>query len=80
MNVINIAEAKTHLSKLIELALKGEEVIIGKRNTPLIKFTVINPQKKEKRKGGRFKGQIHIADDFDVLPDEIQRAFEGLEE
>ncbi len=48
MNVINIAEAKTHLSKLIELALKGEEVIIGKRNTPLMsplrKQTIFNPE------------------------------------
>jgi len=80
MDVINIAEAKSQLSKLINLALKGEEIIIGKRNIPLIKFTVISPPKKEKRKGGQLKGKIHIADDFDVLPDEIQRGFEGLNE
>ncbi len=78
MEIINIAEAKSHLSKLIEMALMGKEVIIGKRNVPLVKLSVINPVQNEKRKGGHLKGKIDIKNDFDLLPDEIKSTFAGL--
>lgn len=80
MEIINIAQAKSHLSKLIEMALKGKEVVIGKRNVPLVKLLVINPIQKEKRKGGQLKGKIHIMDDFDILPDELKKSFDGFGE
>lgn len=80
MNIINIAEAKSHLSKLIEMALEGKEVIIGKRNKPLVKLSVINPLQLKKRKGGQLKGKIHFSKDFDILPDDIQSGFDGLDE
>ncbi len=79
MDIINIAEAKSHLSKLIDMALKGKEIIIGKRNVPLVKLSVINPLQKEKRKGGQLKGKIYISSDFNSLPDDIQSSFDGLQ-
>ncbi len=80
MNIINIAEAKSHLSKLIEMALSGKDVIIGKRNIPLVKLSVITPPGSGKRKGGQLKGKIKLADDFDILPDDISMPFEGQDE
>ena len=80
MDIINVAEAKSQLSKLIDLALQGKEIIIGKRNTPLVKLSVINPVKKEKRIGGQLQGKIHLAKDFDTLPKDISKAFSGLGE
>lgn len=64
MTQVNIHEAKTHLSKLIELVLKGEEVIIARGNKPVAKLVLINTL-KPKRKIGSAKGQINIAEDFD---------------
>jgi len=80
MNIVNIAEAKSHLSKLIEMALSGKEVIIGKRNIPLVKLSVIIPQGDGKRKGGQLKGKIKIDEDFDILPDDIANTFAGRHE
>lgn len=78
MNIINVGDAKTQLSKLIEMALKGEEVVIGKRNHPLVKLSpLVSPNYTEKRVGGQLRGQIQIADDFDELSDDILDAFEG---
>lgn len=61
---VNIHEAKTRLSKLLELALNGEEVIIAKRNKPIAKLVPINSLKSE-RKIGSAKGLITIGKDFD---------------
>lgn len=63
MKQVNIHEAKTHLSRLIQEALLGEEIIIAKGDEPLIKLVVI--RKKKKRVLGRLKGKIKIAVDFD---------------
>jgi len=78
MEIINIADAKTHLSKLVEKALSGEEIIIGKRNKPLVRLSPLISSGKKKRHGGQWKNQVVIADDFDVLPEEIEDAFKGL--
>lgn len=78
MEIINIAEAKAHLSKLIEMAMKGKEVIIGKRNHPLVRLIPLKKHNLKKRKGGYLKGEIHMAPDFDHLPKEIEEAFNGL--
>lgn len=60
--IINISEAKTNLSKLVDMAYHGEEVIIAKNNLPLVELVIHKP--KTKRKLGLLKGQIHIPDDF----------------
>lgn len=73
----NMHEAKTHLSRLAERAADGEEIIIARDGRPVARLTALEPQPR--RRLGLAKGEIVIGDDFDdPLPEEIQRAFEGL--
>ena len=74
MYITNISEAKAQLSALIERALAGEEVIIGKAGKPVVKL-VRYQLSEEQRRPGALKGLIKIADDFDKLPDDIAEAF-----
>ena len=62
---VNVHEAKTNLSKLIQKVVDGEEVVIAKGNQPLIKLVLIE-KLKPKRRLGTAKGKIKIADDFDT--------------
>jgi len=73
--IVNISEAKTKLSKLIEMAYHGEEVIIAKNNLPLVELVAHKP--KSKRKLGLLAGQIHIPDDFLDEDEEINSMFYG---
>lgn len=76
MKTVNIHEAKTHLSKLIDAALAGEPFIIAKAGKPLVKVTVIAEQ--EPRRIGFLKGQIDVPDDFDdMAADRIAGLFAG---
>ena len=70
--LVNIHEAKTHLSKLIERVLKGEEIIIGKAGKPVAKLTPYTPKKV---KLGVLKGKIEISEDFDEEDEEIIEMF-----
>ncbi len=73
---VNIHEAKTHLSKLLEQVGQGEEIIIAKSGKPVARLVALN-EKPKRRVPGSAKGQITIAEDFDSpLPEEIQRYFE----
>ena len=74
MHITNISEAKAQLSALIERVLAGEEVVIGKAGKPVAKL-VRYQRSEEQRRPGALKGKIKIADDFDVLPDDIAEAF-----
>ena len=76
MKTINIHEAKTHLSQIIERVARGESVIIGKAGKPM---AVLSPYKATQapRKPGSMKGKIHVADDFDAVDDLIADLFEG---
>ncbi len=74
MKMINIHAAKTSLSQLIELALAGEEVIISKAGQPLVRL-VPYMTNTEPRKPGDWAGQVKIADDFDVTPEEVINSF-----
>lgn len=77
MVIVNIHQAKTQFSKLVEAAAQGEEVIIAKAGKPMVRLVPVEPVRPERRPGG-MEGQIWVADDFDApLPDEIQQAFEG---
>jgi prevent-host-death family protein len=77
MDTYNLYEAKTQLSKLVDRAAAGEEVIIAKAGKPLARLVPEKP-KQEKRKFGQFKGEIWMTSDFgDPLPPDIQRYFEG---
>lgn len=71
----NIHEAKTHLSKLIERALQGEEVVIAKAGTPLVKLVAYKSPKRIEREGGQWAGQVWVAEDFDAPDPELERLF-----
>ena len=77
MEIANIHEAKSQLSKLVEHAMNGEEVIIAKAGQPMVRLVPIQPDDTP-RQGGQWKGRVRIADDFDTLPYDIATAF-GME-
>jgi prevent-host-death family protein len=69
MTKMNVHEAKTHLSKLIEKAKNGEEVVIAKNGVPEVRL--VPYEQKPKEWFGMDAGKIWIADDFDELPEDI---------
>jgi prevent-host-death family protein len=72
---VNIHEAKTHLSRLLERVALGEEVIIAKAGTPVAKLVPVTRRKKH-RVLGSAKGEFTVPDDFnDPLPKEIEDLF-----
>ena len=73
---MNIHQAKTNLSQLIEKTLLGEDVIIAKAGKPVVKL-VIFKKKMQLRKPGLLKGKISIADDFDEEDPSINKLFYG---
>jgi len=78
-SVVNIYEAKTQLSKLVDQAANGEDVIIARNGKPLARLTTLKLE-KHSFVFGLLEGEGWIADDFnDPLPDDIQAAFEGRE-
>jgi prevent-host-death family protein len=74
MTTVNIHEAKTNLSKLLEKALNGEEVVIARSGKPLVKLV---PIKEKEEWFGMDEGKVWIADDFDELDPEILALFNG---
>lgn len=75
MRTVNMHEAKTHFSKLVDSVIKGNEVIIAMAGKPVAKLGPI--EKKPKRRFGALKGKIKIPKDFDApLPDDILDEFE----
>lgn len=82
MTTVNIHEAKTHFSRLIEQIQNGEEVVIAKAGVPVARLLPYVPKKPSiKPPGGMEDEGYWIADDFDApLPDDLQAAFEGRDE
>lgn len=76
MQIINIHQAKTNLSKLIAKTASGEEVIIAKAGKPVAKLVAYKKQLKP-RKPGALKGKIWVSDDFDDEDPEINKLFYG---
>jgi prevent-host-death family protein len=77
VQTVNIYEAKTQLSKLVDLASSGTDVVIARAGKPVARLTAL---KKEMRLGGlgALKGKGWIAEDFDApLPDDLLAQFEG---
>jgi antitoxin (DNA-binding transcriptional repressor) of toxin-antitoxin stability system len=66
MATVNIYAAKTSLSRLIDAALRGEEVVIARDNKPLVRLVPVNAAESRPRRLGSARGQIQIADDFDA--------------
>lgn len=79
MQTYNIHEAKTQLSKLVEMAAKGESFVIAKAGKPMVKVTALDtPESSQMKRFGFMAGQIKVPEDFnDMGADEIQHLFEG---
>ncbi|MCU1233296.1 MAG: prevent-host-death protein [Candidatus Solibacter sp.] len=81
METVNIHEAKTHLSRLVEKAAKGEPFVIAKAGKPLVKVTSLEtPVAGQVRRLGFMRGRILVPDDFDRMGSAaIERLF-GVDE
>jgi prevent-host-death family protein len=75
--IYNLYEAKTSLSRLVDRAANGEEIILSKAGKPMAKLVPFRQSSASRQPGG-WEGQVRISEDFDdPLPPEIQAAFEG---
>ncbi len=74
--LVNIHEAKTHFSRLVERVSRGEEIVIGKAGRPVAKL-VPYAKTSGPRSPGAWKGRVTIAPDFDDLPADLGAAFRG---
>lgn len=81
MQTYNIHDAKTQLSKLVEMAAKGESFVIAKAGKPMVKVIALDtPESSQIRRFGFMAGQVMVPDDFNTMgADEIQGLFEGRE-
>jgi prevent-host-death family protein len=79
MRTVNIHEAKTHLSRLIDRAAKGESFVIAKSGKPMVKVVAIDtPAAAETRRVGFMAGQFSVPEDFDRMAgEEIENIFGG---
>ncbi|WP_026873039.1 type II toxin-antitoxin system Phd/YefM family antitoxin [Inquilinus limosus] len=79
MRTYNIHEAKTHLSRLIEQAVKGEPFLIAKAGKPLVKVSALDaPEPAQVKRFGFMAGQITVPDDFDTMgAADIEKMLEG---
>jgi prevent-host-death family protein len=75
MELVNVHQAKTHLSRLLDRVAQGEEIVIAKNGQPVARLV---PYPVEPRRPGRLKGKIRMAPDFDdPLPESVAKAFRG---
>lgn len=77
METVNIYEAKTRLSQLVDKAASGEDVVVSRNGKPMVRITrLVAPARRIKF--GVLKGKVRVAPDFDApLPDELLAGFEG---
>lgn len=81
MRTVNIHEAKTHLSRLVDRAAKGEPFVIAKAGKPIVKVVPFDaPAKDEVQRIGFMEGLIEVPDDFNRMgADDIERLFGGTQ-
>lgn len=77
MEVVNVYEAKTHLSRLLDRVLAGEEIVIGRAGKPVARLVPLPKAEPSRRSLGAWRGRVRIADDFDELPEGVAAAFRG---
>jgi len=70
MTQVNVYEAKTRLSQLLDQAVAGEDVVIARNGRPVARLVPVTPAPK-RRERGAWKGRVWIADDFDETPQEL---------
>ena len=78
MKIINVQDAKTHLSRLLEQVAGGEDIVLGKHGKPMARLTAYAPD-RETRKLGGLEGQVQIAPDFDREDADIEALFYNTE-
>lgn len=73
---VNIYEAKTHLSDLVERAAGGEDIVIAKAGSPRVRLVAIRPPRRPRSPGG-WEGRVHLGSDFDTVDEQIAALFRG---
>jgi prevent-host-death family protein len=73
---VNVHEAKTHLSRLLEAVERGEDVVIARAGKPVARLVPVTVR-REPRVPGTWRGRVFIADDFDETPESVLAAFRG---
>jgi prevent-host-death family protein len=73
---VNVYEAKTHLSQLLDRAAAGEEIVIARAGRPVARLVSLAEPARPRVPGG-WRGKVSMAADYDELPDEIEAAFRG---
>ncbi len=76
MKIVNVHEAKSQLSKLIEQVEAGEDVVIARAGKPAVRLIAFKAEARP-RVGGVWRNQVRMTDDFDVLPEAWLSVFEG---
>lgn len=76
MSTVNIHDAKTHFSRLVDRAAAGEEIVIARSGKPVARLVPLEGAPR-RRQLGRLAGKIKLAPDFDELPDDLMAAFRG---
>ncbi len=76
MPQVNLHDAKTHLSRLVNRAAAGEEIVIARSGKPVARLVAL-AEPRAPRRLGLYRGEIRVANDFDELPSDLQLAFEG---
>jgi prevent-host-death family protein len=74
--MVNIHDAKTNFSRLIERAEQGEDIVIGRAGRPVARLVPYRESASPRRPGG-WEGRVRIAPDFDELPPDVAAAFRG---
>ncbi len=70
-----IGEAKTQLSKLVHMAEEGEEIVLRRGRTPVVRLVAIAPEEAgAQRKPGRMRGRVSVGEDFDEWPEDVAQA------
>lgn len=79
MTKVNLHEAKTHLSRLVERAVQGEDIVIAKAGKAKVRLVPVETREETaKRRIGFLDGQFKVPDDFDTMfADEIEAMFNG---
>jgi prevent-host-death family protein len=74
MHIVNISEAKTHLTQLVKRVLAGEDIVIARQGEPLVRLSVYQMDLTP-REGGQMRGQIWMSDDFNDPDPELEALF-----
>ncbi len=77
--LVNVHEAKTHLSRLLDRAAAGEEIVVARAGRPVARLVALAPERPP-RIPGRMRGKITLAVDYDTTPPWLIDAFEGTAE